>query len=154
MRTLTIGFFSNQGDDVARGGSGNDFVFGGFGNDRVEGNAGNDRVNGEGGDDDVYGGPGNDTLLGRAGTDTLFGGAGDDVFIFEPGEGVGRDPRFQNWRRFRRRDWTCPRFGADFDSFAEVFAVARQNGPNTAIDFGDGDLISLWNTKCIEPRRR
>ena len=137
--------FSNQGDDVARGGSGNDFVFGGFGNDRVEGNAGNDRVNGEGGDDDVYGGPGNDTLLGRAGTDTLFGGAGDDVFIFEPGEGVDVIRDFKTGAG-SEDVIDLSAFGADFDSFAEVFAVARQNGPNTAIDFGDGDLISLWNT--------
>ena len=137
--------FSNQGDDVARGGSGNDFVFGGFGNDRVEGNAGNDRVNGEGGDDDVYGGPGNDTLLGRAGTDTLFGGAGDDVFIFEPGEGVDVIRDFKTGAG-SEDVIDLSAFGADFDSFAEVFAVARQNGPNTAIDFGGGDLISLWNT--------
>ena len=134
----------NKGDDVMRGGNGGDLIFGGFGDDRVEGNAGNDRVNGEGGDDDVYGGSGNDTLLGRDGDDTLHGGGGDDVFIFAPGEdtdvirdfnaGAGSDDVID-----------LSAFGADFDTFAEVFAVARQNGPNTLIDFGNGDRLSLWN---------
>ena len=136
--------FANKGDDVARGGFGDDLIFGGFGNDRVEGNEGNDRVNGEGGDDDIYGGAGDDTLLGREGTDTLFGGAGDDVFIFEPGEGVDVIRDFKAGAG-SEDVIDLSAFGADFDSFAEVFAAASQNGPNTVIDFGNGDRLSLWN---------
>jgi Ca2+-binding RTX toxin-like protein len=82
----------------------------------------------------LLGGAGNDTLNGKAGGDVLFGQDGADTFIFERGTGgdvigdfaVGVDK---------------VKLTGLYTSFAEVQAHMVQNGTDSAIDLGQGDLV-------------
>jgi Ca2+-binding RTX toxin-like protein len=82
-------------------------------------------------------GAGDDALNGKGGNDVLFGEAGADTFIFEHGTGadvigdfaVGTD-----------------KIDLSAIAFADYQAVANsmhENGGNTAIDLGGGDLVVL-----------
>lgn len=143
---------SYGGADIARGGSGDDRVFGNTGDDTLFGDDGNDDVRGGNDDDVVNGGAGadtlrgnsgNDTLDGAAGADRLIGGTGDDVFVFAPGGGA------DDIRDFTAGAGTedvidLSGMGASFDEFAEVQAVASDDGDgNIVIDFGGGDVITI-----------
>jgi Ca2+-binding RTX toxin-like protein len=147
-------------DDAIDAGTGDDFVSGGLQRDRAFGGSGADTLNGDGGNDTLQGGADSDFLSGGAGFDVLeggdgsdtldggdlndviFGNFGNDVIIFgkagdvdtvrdfSAGSAVGDVIRLVG-------------FGPAFDTFAEVLAAASDNGVDTTIDFGGGDMIVL-----------
>lgn len=114
-------------------------------NDSLEGSASNNNLRGGGGADRVLGGGGDDTLWGQAGNDTLTGGAGNDRFVFDAAGGADRIVDFIGGPGLSDLI-NLTGFGAAFDSFAEVTAVASQNGADVIFDFGAGRTLSLANT--------
>ncbi|WDI30839.1 calcium-binding protein [Hyphococcus flavus] len=144
---------AGDGDDEAAGGANNDSVMGGLGNDTlygakrvdtVEGGDGDDIVSGAADNDFLDGGDGNDLLFGGVQNDRITGGAGNDTFLYNAGNdidlitdfvaGAGTEDVIQ-----------LNNFGADFDEFAEVIAAAIDDGTDTTINFGSGNLIILYN---------
>ncbi|MFZ5619124.1 MAG: M10 family metallopeptidase C-terminal domain-containing protein [Pseudomonadota bacterium] len=142
---------AGAGDDTVDGGSGRDSLFGGSGFDSINGGGGNDTLSGGDDDDAAQGGAGYDVLLGGNGDDVLdggdlndiiFGDAGNDTIVFAPGGDADT-----------LRDFTAGAasedvirlvgFGAAFDTFAEVIGAASDNGVNTTIDFGGGDVLVI-----------
>jgi Ca2+-binding RTX toxin-like protein len=150
----------DAGDDIVDAGTGNDSVNGGGQRDSVFGGSGFDLIDGGAGNDTLQGGNDADTLNGGTGYDVLEGGDGDDVLD----GGDLNDVIFGNAGNdtiiFRKtgdtdtiRDFTGGAgagdvirligFGTAFDSFAEVLAAATDNGVDTTIAFGGGDMIVL-----------
>ena len=138
-------------DTLYGGAGGKDFVSGGVGDDWISGDASNDILSGDGGydtlvggngfdalsggadDDFLYGGAANDALTGGAGNDTFYyarTGAADTIFDFAAGVGVGDVVEIFG-------------YGTKVDSFAEVLARATDNGADTTINFGRGDVLIL-----------
>lgn len=119
------------GDDRVAGGLGNDTILGGAGGDVLRGDLNNrNPQKGIGGDDIIYGGIGNDRIGGKGGNDLLFGGDGDDLIWGDGGDdllrgGPGNDRLT----------------GDDFSggTGADIFVLARGEGMDTIVDFGNGD---------------
>lgn len=127
--------FGGTGDDSILGDGGNDTLQGGDGADALLGSAGYDVLLGGNDDDFLDGGALNDILLGNAGADTFsfaIGGATDTLRDFVAGAALSDVIRLEG-------------FGAAFDSFAEVVAAASDNGTDTTISFGGGDVIIIQN---------
>ena len=117
-------------DDTITGGSMTDILLGGGGDDVVSGGAG---------DDSLFGGAGADTLLAGAGRDFLTGGAGDDTFVVS-----SDDAGLATVLDFADGDSVdVSGLGADFDTFAEIQAAARNAGGTVVIDFGGSRLQIL-----------
>jgi Ca2+-binding RTX toxin-like protein len=92
-----------------------------------------DRLLGRGGDDSLNGGSGKDILTGGSGNDTFLfavGNGRDTITDFDADGGLG----FQD---------LIGRAFADLDSTPE-------DGKNTILDFGDGDVLTLLN---VEPEQ-
>ncbi len=106
------------------------------GDDRLEGRGGDDVVNGGAGDDEVRGGKGNDVLNGGSGDDDLWGGSGADTFVFADG---GQDKIHDFEPGIDQIDVSA--YG--FADAAAVLASAFQEGDDTFIDLGGGDLIKI-----------
>jgi Ca2+-binding RTX toxin-like protein len=132
----------NNGD-ILDAGDGADQLFGDGGNDTLFGRDGNDTLKGGGGADEIFAGKGSDRIISGSGDDVLAGNGGNDFFIFTPGDdddvitdfvaGAGTQDVID-----------LSVMGASFDTFAEVFAAASDDGfGNTVIDFGGGDTITL-----------
>ncbi|WDI30837.1 calcium-binding protein [Hyphococcus flavus] len=124
-----------DGDDTMFGAKGVDTLEGGDGNDIVSGAADNDFIDGGEGDDLIFGGVQNDLLTGGLGNDTFLYNAGNDIDVitdFVAGAGTEDVIELNN-------------FGTDFDTFAEVMAAATDDGTDTTINFGSGNLIILYN---------
>lgn len=144
---------ASAGADVMNGGTGKDNYFGGAGNDSMSGDAGNDTLSGGDNNDTMLGGAGFDVLLGGnnedyldGGTsnDHLYGNAGVDTFAFSTGSGV--DTVHDMVAGAGAGDFIrLQGFGAAFDTFAEVLAAATDNGADTTIDFGGGNMLVLLN---------
>lgn len=129
------GAFGGAGDDSIVGGGGNDTLQGGDNADTLLGGNGLDILVGGAGDDSLDGGDGNDIVLGDAGDDVVvfaLGGDQDTLRFFTPGAGAGDVVKLIG-------------FGAAFDSFAEVLAAASDNGVDTTINFGGGDVLIIRN---------
>ncbi len=94
-------------------------------------------ITGNAEDNLLRGGDGEDTLDGRAGDDLLFGEAGADTFVFGRGGGSDVLGDFVAGLDHIRLG------GLGFASFAEVLAVTGDADGAAAIDFGEGDVISL-----------
>ncbi|MEH2536613.1 MULTISPECIES: beta strand repeat-containing protein [unclassified Bradyrhizobium] len=107
--------FGSNFDDALIGGSGADFLHGGNG--------------------------GNDTLSGGIGNDNLTGGTGSDTFVYASGGGADFVVDF-NRGQGDRIDVTGV---SGIYSLADIQSRATQQGPNTLIDFGNGDSITLAN---------
>ncbi len=159
--------FGFLGDDTLIGGSGNDTLNGGAGADNLNGGAGFDfasyKLLGSAGVKASLATPGsntgdalgdtfvsieglrgtdfNDTLEGDGAGNTLIGGGGDDTFIYGLGDGADTIQDFVAGAA--SEDVIELGLGAAFDSLAEVLLVATQVGPDTVIDFGNGDAITL-----------
>ncbi|MEO1242981.1 MAG: calcium-binding protein [Pseudomonadota bacterium] len=141
------------GADIISGGTGRDDMFGGTGADVMSGQGGNDTLSGGGDNDTITGGNGFDVLLGGDGDDVLEGGnlndillgnGGNDTFVFSPGDDT------DTLRDFVAGAATddvirLTGFGTAFDSFADVLAAASDDGSDTTIDFGGGDMIIIQN---------
>ena len=149
---------AGAGADVMIGGTGKDGLFGGTGNDSISGDAGNDTLQGGDGADTMLGGAGFDLLLGGndndfldggASNDNLFGNAGVDTFNFAIGggtdtirdmvAGVGLNDVIR-----------LEGFGTAFDTFAEVMAAATDNGTDTTINFGGGNVLIIQNVTVAQ----
>lgn len=144
---------AGAGDDIIDGQTGRDGLAGGNGLDTLEGGGGNDTLQGGGDADTLTGSGGYDVLLGDDGddqlaggdlNDILLGGAGDDLFLFAVGDNT------DTLRDFTAGDLTedviaLIGFGAAFDLFSEIVAAASDDGTNTTIDFGNGDLLIIQN---------
>jgi VCBS repeat-containing protein len=98
-------------------------------------------LNGGFGNDTITGGDGADTLIGGPGTDILDGSAGDDRFVFRPGDGADQI------NHFIAGSGTDDRVDLKafplLRSLSDVLARATQAGPDTVIDFGSGDSLTL-----------
>lgn len=128
--------------DKVKGGKRGDQVWGGDGDDVIRGKNGSDRLYGGDGDDVLDGGKGNDRLIGGAGDDLLKGAAGRDVFIFEDGFGADRISDFD--ARQDRLMLDLAMFEtAPPDSREAIADYAAVIGPDTVLDFGDGNIITL-----------
>ncbi len=128
--SLTSGMgFSNdaQGD-----------TFTGFEN--LRGGLASDALYGNSAGNVIWGGAGGDYIDGAGGADVLIGGSGDDAFAIFGDSGADR---IRDFTAGGSEDRLLISLGSDFDSSAEVLAVAQQNGANTVIDFGDGLMIVL-----------
>jgi Cadherin domain/FG-GAP-like repeat/RTX calcium-binding nonapeptide repeat (4 copies)/Haemolysin-type calcium binding protein related domain len=106
---------------------------GGSGDDVLTGNALANVING---------GAGNDILNGRGGNDRLTGGPGDDRFIFAPGYGSDTITDFTAGALTEDR--------IDLTGFAHlkmtgILNHTTQTGPDSVIDFGGGDSLTLQN---------
>ena len=104
--------------------------------DALAGGAGNDRL---------FGGAGADVLDGGTGADFLNGGAGDDRFIYRPG--YGADVIFGFAAGAGSEDRIAISAFTGLTSFAQVLALASQVGPDTVINFGGGDTLTLRNVQ-------
>ena len=86
---------------------------------------------------------GNDTLDGRAGNDTLTGGGDTDTFVYGSGYGADVVNDFNHGQGdkidLHRDQPGCSK------SLADVQALATQSGPNTVINFGGGNTLTLNN---------
>lgn len=129
--------------------------------DTLEGDAGDNLFEGGFDDDSILGGSGNDTLLGQDGADTLNGGDGDDVLQDFGSNGVLTGGAGNDAFRFQLttlNSATITDFSAgagvtdrielsavgDFDTFAEVIAVAVQVNADVVFDF-NGATLTLQN---------
>lgn len=128
--------------DSVFGGSGFDMIDGGGGNDTLTGGTDGDTVNGAAGFDVLQGDDGDDILNGGASNDVIFGNAGNDTIVFELGGAI------DTLRDFTAGSATTDvvrlvGFGASFETFAAVIAAATDNGADTTIDFGNGDVLII-----------
>ncbi|AUH64032.1 matrixin family metalloprotease [Paracoccus zhejiangensis] len=155
--------FGRAGNDRLSGGTGTDTLAGGLGNDQVNGNEGDDRLLGEGGRDSLFGGDGrdrldggkdndrliggagNDRLVGGAGNDRLNGGAGADVFAFA---GRFASDVIEDWED--GTDQISLQGYVEFDDFADVAAVARQQGDLVSISLSASEIILISDTLLSE----
>ena len=112
-------------------------------NDSIFGSTGNDNLHGYAGDDGMWGGSsGNDVLFGEAGNDTFFYGTvtgeGFDT-IADFVTGAGSDDVISLYQG-----------NADFDTFAEVMAVATQVGTSVVFSFGGSNKVRVLNTMIAD----
>jgi len=84
----------------------------------------------------LLGGAGDDVLNGKGGNDVLFGQAGADTFVFEHGTGGDVIGDFQ--AGVDKIDLTAIGY-----TWQDVQNSLHENGGNTAIDLGGGDLVVL-----------
>lgn len=142
--------FGGDGDDIVFGGFLADNLAGGAGNDLLVGLSGNDLLEGNSGDDTLIGGFGADDLIGGTGSDILFGGRGQDTFHFAEGDGNDIIADFQRGRSNAFFTIAGDKISLDvdgIDSFADLMAVASEDGRDTVFDFGDGDVLVLNATR-------
>lgn len=154
LRSDSIEFVGNDGDDVFRsfqnadtleGGAGDDTLNGGAGADDLMGGEDDDILLGSRGEDDLSGGDGvdrlnggdhNDVLNGGADNDRLTGGEGFDDFVFEG-----------DWGRDTIVDFTSLQDEIDLSgatgeatTLAEFLDASRQVGDRVVYDMGnDGE---------------
>jgi len=81
-------------------------------------------------------------ISGRAGNDNLTGGAGADTFVF--GQGFDQD-RILDFKD--EVDQIRLQGFADVTNMTQARAHASQVGANVLFDFGDGDLLTIHNTR-------
>ena len=106
------------------------FVNAGDGNDTLFGSTAAETLRGDGGNDSINSGAGNDTVT---------GGSGADTFVYRAGHGA------DTATDFRRTDGDKIDLAgvAGITSFAALQAKITQSSPNTVIDFGNGDTLTL-----------
>jgi Ca2+-binding RTX toxin-like protein len=120
---------------------GNDVILAGV--NSVLGSNFADSLAGDANNNTLLGQSGNDTIEGREGNDTLSGGGGNDNFVFSDGDGADVITDFL----------AGPGIGDVIDlsgvssvtNFDDVLALAADNGVNTVIDFGGGDVVTINN---------
>ncbi|WP_407117244.1 VCBS domain-containing protein [Bradyrhizobium sp. LMG 9283] len=137
----TSGVIVNLANGTADGdGSvGHDTIMGGVTN--VWGSNFSDTITGSNGDDQLFGNGGNDLLSGGAGNDALNGGTGADTFVYATGGGADIIGDFVQADADKIDLTGVP----GISTLADIQALATQQGPNTVIDFGNGDTLTLLN---------
>ncbi len=137
---IISGTAGDDGDDVVESGAGYDYLVGGAGEDQLDGGPGDNRLDGGAGNDVLNGAAGADTLVGGAGNDYIDGGAGIDTVVFRPGDGydyVGDFTAGAGGDVIDLRMWTAIHSLADLQPYQDA------NGGNAAIDFQNGDGLTL-----------
>ncbi|GAA6159961.1 hypothetical protein NBRC116589_21350 [Ruegeria sp. HU-ET01832] len=137
-----------DGADILDGGRGDDILDGGLGNDMIEGGRGNDIIDGGAGDDEICGGTGDDIINGGTGNDRLEGNRGADTFVFEAGLGDDVIADFEAFANGDTLDLTSAAF--DLDEFADLAAVASQDGDDVVIDLGAEGSITLLGVQLAD----
>lgn len=138
---FTVGTDHFSGVSAIVSGGFNDSFIGDDGANQMMAGAGQDILIGNGGDDFLSGDIGNDELNGGAGTDDLLGGPGDDTFVFAVGNEIDRINDFTAGAGTEDRiDLTLM---PGVHTFGEVMDLATDDGVDTTIDFGNGDMIVL-----------
>lgn len=126
-----------SGDDTLIGSKFKNTLWGNAGADSLNGGKGKDILKGGNGKDKLKGGAGEDILQGENGNDLIFGNGGADTIIFRKGHDKDRIKGFQD----------------DIDilkikghgSVSDVLADASDSGGNVVFDFGNGDMITVFN---------
>ena len=154
---LADNFTGGDKKDVYNGLAGQDAIFGMGGNDKLKGGDDNDGIVGGEGNDKIWGDAGFDIITGGAGKDTLWGGTETDAFIFtvggQFGAGLGSDTdiiKDIDTEGDDMDDIQIMALDGSIDSFADILALAKQNGDDVKIDFGNGDILILADTKKAE----
>ncbi|WP_026942580.1 NF038122 family metalloprotease [Hellea balneolensis] len=107
--------------------------------ERVFGTSFDDSISGSDNNDTLLGNGGNDYLAGDQGNDSLFGGAGIDSFGYDTAnDGADVISDFFGGE-------TIFILGGDpnFDSFAELQAIASDAGGNVIFNFGAGNTLTI-----------
>ena len=108
--------------------------------ERIFGSGFDDSLTGSMGDDQLFGNGGNDYLAGGGGDDVLIGGAGSDSFGYNTSsDGADVISAFSTATEVIFILGGDP----DYDSFAEVMAVATDAGSNVIFDFGGGNSLTI-----------
>ncbi|RZM88519.1 hypothetical protein CWO91_42495, partial [Bradyrhizobium genosp. SA-3] len=94
-----------------------------------------------GGVNSVAGSGFSDTLKGSSGADSLLGNGGADTFIYASGGGADFIGDFSQ----AQADKIDLSGVTGIYTLADVQALASQQGPNTFINFGNGDSLTLQN---------
>ncbi|MBR0926560.1 VCBS domain-containing protein [Bradyrhizobium diazoefficiens] len=137
----TAGVIVNLANGTADGDAsvGHDTIVGGVTN--VSGSNFNDTITGSSGNDQLFGNGGSDLLSGGAGNDALNGGIGADTFVYTTGGGADVIGDFLQADADKIDLTGVP----GISTLADIQALATQQGPNTVIDFGNGDTLTLLN---------
>ncbi|MCS3765091.1 VCBS domain-containing protein [Bradyrhizobium centrosematis] len=137
----TAGVIVNLANGTADGDAsvGHDTIVGGVTN--VSGSNFNDTITGSSGNDQLVGNGGSDLLSGGAGNDALNGGIGADTFVYATGGGADVIGDFLQADADKIDLTGVP----GISTLADVQALATQQGPNTVINFGNGDTLTLLN---------
>ena len=142
----------NQLDGTTTGTANNDIlldvfeaVIGSNFGDVLSGGNGINVLNGGGGDDQLFANGGNDQTSGGAGNDTITLGAGDDRHDYRNGEDVDTILDFNAGAG--SEDQIILTFHSAATSFTQMqmAGMFSQQGLNTQIDLGSGDMIILNN---------
>ena len=142
----------NQLDGTTTGTANNDIlldvfeaVIGSNFGDVLSGGNGINVLNGGGGDDQLFANGGNDQTSGGAGNDTITLGLGDDRHDYRNGEDIDTITDFNAGAG--SEDAIILTFHSAATSFAQMqmAGMFSQNGLNTEIDLGGGDMIILNN---------
>ncbi|SFN60836.1 VCBS repeat-containing protein [Bradyrhizobium sp. Rc3b] len=118
---------------------GHDTIIGGV--TSVAGSNFNDTITGSGGNDQLFGNGGNDLLSGGAGNDGMNGGIGADTFVYAAGGGADTIGDFLQTDADKIDLTGIP----GVSTLADIQALSTQQGPNTVINFGNGDTLTLLN---------
>ncbi len=112
-------------------------------NDTIFGSTGNDNLHGYAGDDFMWGG--------SSGNDVLFGETGNDTFYYSTVTGDGFDTLADFVTGAGSDDViNLYQSDVDFDTFAEVMAVATQVGTSVVFSFGGSNKIRVLNTMIAD----
>lgn len=154
---LADSFPGTDKNDSYDGLAGQDTISGMGGNDKLWGGADNDGIMGGDGNDKIWGDAGFDIITGGAGKDTLWGGTETDAFIFTVGGqfgaglGSGADIiKDIDTEGDDMDDIQIMALDGSIDSFADIMKFAKESGGDVKIDFGNGDILILADTKKAE----
>ena len=111
-------------------------------NDHITGGSTSDNLHGRGGDDYIHGG--------SSGNDSLFGQGGVDSFGYDTG--TGRRDIINDFEAGALNNEVVYILGGDpnFDSFAEIMAVATDVGGNVVFDFGGGNRLTFIGLQAAD----
>jgi hypothetical protein len=133
------------------GSEGPDSWTGGGKNEAYDGLAGDDTIGDMAGNDQLWGNEGLDVIDGGEGNDKIWGGADTDAFIFTVGGEFGAAFSIDtDSESAAMDDIQIMALDGSIDSFADIFKLAKQDGADVRIDFGNGDVLILADTKKAE----
>jgi Ca2+-binding RTX toxin-like protein len=136
------------GDDYSAAGDGNDVINGGKGADEIRAGSGNDTLKGGKGDDSLHGDDGDDIIDFGTGDDYATGGAGNDTFIFRSGYGYDEIGDFESGAGTGDVVEIDTALAADFSAL-QAF-LTDWGGPNTFLEFGNGDTLVFYDTAMTD----
>lgn len=142
-----IAVFGGEGSEkIVNGGTITGVVQLNGGNDLYDGRQGtaSDVVDGGTGRDRLIGGAQSDVLAGGADHDRLTGHGGRDLFVFKVSDGADTITDFKH----QQHDQIELDGLSNAGTFADLAALMHQDGKDTVIDFGGGDVLTLHNVEA------